>query len=651
MQLNFKQKIVLPVLILIVIGMAGSSIISYSKSKKALEDSISNQINGITESTVSMMDTWTEDRFLDTITWSKLEVLQTALKQTFVGKASRKKVSQMFLEWKNSYPYYEDIGLAEPSGKLVATSGSDVVGEIDVSDREYFKKAMNGEVHLSKILKSKASGNSVFFISSPVKGAGGIEGVLFSVVNISAFSSKFIDSIKIGKKGYAYLINPAGLVVAHPDRSKVNTLDIKDLDFGKQILEMKNGMIAAKADGQDIITAFRTSEKLGGIIVVQAQADEVFAPVTAMARFNLIVAIVITLLAAVIVYVIAAKIVKPINEVVLGLKDAAEGEGDLTKRLEVKNRDEVGELAKWFNVFVEKVQVIIRDVAGNAKQLTASSANLSEISMQMKQEAEKTSGRVSSSAASSREVSENMNAVAAAMEEASTNIQMVSSAAEEMSSTINEIAGNSEKGRGIAMGAVKQTELSSQQVGELGKAASEIDKVVETITDISDQVNLLSLNATIEAARAGEAGKGFAVVANEIKELASQTAKATSEIKEKVQGIQSSTGNTITQIDSIRNVVDEVNQIISTIAAAIEEQSITTKDIAQNVSQVSLGINEVNEKVAQTNSVSTQISKEISDISQSTDEISENSSKVSTSASELAKLADTLNTMVGRFKV
>lgn len=651
MKLNFKQKIVIPVLVLIVIGLASSGIISYSKSKTALEHAIGSQILSTAESTKSVMDSWAEDRYRDVATWSTLEVFEISLQDSFLGKATRKKANETFLEWVKSYGYYESINLVDPAGKIIAASRTDVIGKIDVSGRDYFKEAMNGKMFLSTVIKSKASGNPIFVISSPIKGKAGVEGILFAVVDLQAFSKKFTDSIKIGERGYAYIVDEKGMVIAHPDKAKINKLSLKELDFGQEILNHKNGESDAHIDGKKVHAAYRQSKKLGAFIVVQAEAEEIFAPITRMARFNFIVSLIITILAAGIVWLIAAGIVKPINAVVAGLKDAAEGEGDLTKRLEVKSDDEVGALAKWFNVFVERVQVIIKDVAENARHLTDSSSNLSEISTHMMDGAKKTSGKTSSAAESSLKVSDNMNAVAAAMEEAATNIQMVSSAAEEMTATISEIARNSEKGREIATDAVEQTEQSSKQVEELGKAASEIDKVVETITDISAQVNLLSLNATIEAARAGEAGKGFAVVANEIKELAKQTANATGEIKEKVQSIQGSTENTISQIDKISRVVIEVSGIISTIATAVEEQSATTKEIAENITQASLGINEVNENVSQTTTVSTQISQEISDISQSTDEISDNSSKVNTRASELAELADILNKMVGRFKV
>ena len=152
-----------------------------------------------------------------------------------------------------------------------------------------------------------------------------------------------------------------------------------------------------------------------------------------------------------------------------------------------------------------------------------------------------------------------------------------------MTSTINEISKNTAKGSETTGRAVDTAKQVTNKVDALGRAAREINKVTETIADISAQTNLLALNATIEAARAGEAGKGFAVVAGEIKALAQQTAQATSEISLKIESVQTTTQESVTAIGSIVEVIDEINSIVSTIASAIEEQSITTQEIASNV--------------------------------------------------------------------
>ncbi len=348
---------------------------------------------------------------------------------------------------------------------------------------------------------------------------------------------------------------------------------------------------------------------------------------------------------------IAFGIVRALKAMIVSFQDIAEGEGDLTKRIEIESRDEIAELAGWFNTFLTKLQAMIKKIAGNATQVDRSSTELSEIATMMTNGAGETSTRADNVAASAEEMRANLNNVAAAMEQSSTNSSMVATAAEEMTATINEIAQNAEKARTISDQAVSKASLTSSQMDGLGQAAQGIGKVVETITEISEQVNLLALNATIEAARAGEAGKGFAVVANEIKELAKQTSVATLEIKEKIENIQSSTDGTVKGINEISEVINNVNEIVSTIATAVEEQSAATSEITNNIAQASQGIQEVNENVNQSSTVAGEITSDIAVVNQSSSEIANSSDQVKVSADDLKGMAVELNTIVKGFKV
>jgi methyl-accepting chemotaxis protein len=350
-------------------------------------------------------------------------------------------------------------------------------------------------------------------------------------------------------------------------------------------------------------------------------------------------------------YLLVRLVTLPLKQAVAGLKDIAEGEGDLTNRLPVNSRDEMGELARWFNTFIEKIQSMVREVAQNVGRLQSASQELLGISRHMSAGAEQTTAKASTVSDAGNQMSANMNSVAAAMAQASANVSMVASAVEEMTSTIHEIAENADKARNITTEAVSQTESASEQINELGKSARDIGAIIETITDISEQVNLLALNATIEAARAGDAGKGFAVVANEIKDLAHQTAKATNDIRQRVEGIQTSTQGTVKGIQAISQVVNEVNQIVSTIATAVEEQSVTTQEIAKNITQASHGIGDVNENVSQGSTASAQIAEEIGEVKHAAGEMSANSTHVSQSSVALSELARQLNELAHRFKV
>ncbi len=333
------------------------------------------------------------------------------------------------------------------------------------------------------------------------------------------------------------------------------------------------------------------------------------------------------------------------------LRDIAEGEGDLTKRLEVSGDDEIGELSGWFNVFIENVQLVFKDVSANAVNIKRSSSDLFGVAGNLSKGVESTFHKSDKAASSSEKVSTRINAVAAAMKQASSNIANIAAAAEQMSSTISEVSSNTEVAHGISTKAVTQAKNASSNVLELNKAALEIDKVTENIAEISEQTNLLALNATIEAARAGVAGRGFAVVANEVKNLANQTVEATLEIRGKIYDIQQKTEGTINEIESISDIINQINDIVSSIAAAIEEQSVTTREIAENVAQTSGGIGEISGKVGTNSVVIREIADDIYDVHSTADDLAKGNKDVHKNADELNKMAEELRSLVDKFKV
>ncbi len=225
--------------------------------------------------------------------------------------------------------------------------------------------------------------------------------------------------------------------------------------------------------------------------------------------------------------------------------------------------------------------------------------------------------------------------VASASEEASSNVQSVASATEEMTSSIGEIGRQVHQSSKIAAEAVKQAENTDVRINELSKAAGRIGDVIKLITAIAEQTNLLALNATIEAARAGEAGRGFAVVAQEVKALASQTAKATDEIGSQIAGMQTATRDSVLAIKEIGTTIGHISEIAATIAAAVEQQGAATQEIARNVEQAARG--------------TSQVAGNITDVNRGAGETGAASSQVLASAQSLSAESNRLKTEVGRF--
>lgn len=566
-------------------------------------------------------------------------------------------------------PGSDPAGLYQPywhqSGNDIKLETTGMQAENDPVGAWYWKPLRSGKELVNEPTVFNYDGKDITLVAIcvPIKVKGKVVGVAGVDFSMEKFKS-LVGSVKPYETGFGFFLSNEGYFVAHPMAERVGKKmgDLPDIKNGNEILgSIRKGELFTEtkksiSSGEEAIYVY-TPFTIGRTNTpwcfgVSVPVDKVLADVHKTRNISILIGLFSLALVFGIIFLISVKLISaPINAVVEGLKDIAQGEGDLTRRLVVSSEDEIGSLATWFNIFIEKIHIMIRDVSGGVETLSISSSSLAGVSTRMNEGIRNVRVKSSAVASASEEMSSSMNSVAAAMEESAANTNMLATASEEMSSTINEIARNAERARSVSGSASHRAMDASSRIDQLGVAAKSIGKVVETITDISDQVNLLALNATIEAARAGDAGKGFAVVANEIKELARQTAEATKDISEKVGDIQSTTSITVNEINEITTVIAEVNEVVNTIAAAVEEQSAATTEIAGNVAQVSSGIQEVNVNVNQSSAAAALITRDITGVNDSMAEMSDNSSKVDGSAHDLSGLAEQLRAMVGQFKI
>jgi len=409
---------------------------------------------------------------------------------------------------------------------------------------------------------------------------------------------------------------------------------------------------------------------------IQSSLDEIRLKNSLSALISVLIILIVLIIGGAI---ILRSVSRPINKLIEMAIGLAEGEGDLSMRLEARTRDEMGNLARWFNIFIEKVQSMIKEIAKNAETLTASSYSSLEIAGQMSSRADRMFEISNSVSTATEEMSMNINTIASATEEMSVNIQNISSTAEEvsrnmnvmtsaieeMSAEISEIADNSQEGAGVSTGAMDMAKTATKAMNTLLKATEEIGEVTKVITRIAEQTNLLALNATIEAASAGDAGKGFAVVANEIKELASQSARAAENIATRIEDVQRNTEDAGKVIDEISTIISNLNMTIVGITNSVEQQmdtainitanvrrsSIGAGNIASAIAEISRGANDMSANAGEAVKGANDVASNIQSISKAASETNTGARQVNTSAEEVSGIAVQLQEMVSKFKV
>jgi methyl-accepting chemotaxis protein len=348
-------------------------------------------------------------------------------------------------------------------------------------------------------------------------------------------------------------------------------------------------------------------------------------------------------------YIVGRGIIRPVTRMTAAMDRLAAGDTDV----EIPSgdrKDEIGAMARAVDVFkqnaIERTRLEVKQKEVSAHNAVRRKAEMRDLADRFEfavggivNNVSSTSTELETAAATLTRTAETTQqistTVAAASQEASDNVSSVAAASEELARSVVEIGRHVQQSSKIAAAAVKQAEKTDARIMELSQAAARISDVIKLITAIAQQTNLLALNATIEAARAGEAGKGFAVVAHEVKELATQTAKATDEIRTQIAGMQTATEESVVAIKEIGTTIASTAEIASIIAAAVDQQGASTQDISYNAMQAAQG--------------TAQIVTNINDASRGAGKMGSASAQVLASAQSLASESNHLKIEVDKF--
>ena len=334
---------------------------------------------------------------------------------------------------------------------------------------------------------------------------------------------------------------------------------------------------------------------------------------------------------------VARGITGSVKNVIRSLRDIAQGEGDLTVRLQTESRDEIGDLVHWFNAFMDKLQTTIKEVVAIALPL-------SEMASRVSSTAEETSQITDLQQQSATSTKQAVDELSHSVGEVATSSQQAAEAAREASSV-------SEEGTQVVLQTVdsinklaKNVESTADVIDRLENDANQVGQVLDVIKSIAEQTNLLALNAAIEAARAGEQGRGFAVVADEVRTLASRTQDSTAEIQSTIEKLQQAARSAVDAMASGRTIAEQS-------VAHANEAGQSLEAIGNTIGRITTMAADIAQATEAQASVTHSIVEHVDEISRNTDQTSQASTELASVSSELAKLANTLETLAKGFKV
>ena len=499
-------------------------------------------------------------------------------------------IKEMILGAQRNNPSFELIVVMDTAGMQIARTSGNLANR---ADRDYFKEAMRDHTFFTNVYISAFTKAPCVTVSVPVKNRlGQIVGVIATDISLKTVW-EIIDGIKIGQAGYIDVVDSTGTIIAHPDKERVLQKEsFTSYDYVARVIDGQRDWVQAASTRGDLSLIVYSSivrNKWG--VIVQEPMSEVMASALHSAAVTGGISLLAVLIALASAFYVARGIARPLENLVGAAEKVANG--DLSGQIEVKGVTEINNLTGAFHAMLKALRNLVSATSSTAETVSASSEELAASSSEVGKAAEEVAITIQNVAEGANKQVELADRSAQVIREMVAAITNTSKAADSVAVASEQSEQAAENGsRQIDLAVAKMNDIqqdsnqAAQKVYALGEKSRQIGQIVDVITGIAGQTNLLALNAAIEAARAGEQGRGFAVVADEVRKLAEQSETAAREIATIIKDIQLETVETVAAMDKSGREIATGVTVVATSGAAFKEIYDAIKNVREEVGRI-----------------------------------------------------------------